>query len=212
MQLNKEFAELIGIIIGDGFVHRHDNSYRIGIVGNPKTDMDYFYKIQKLIWTVWQKEARIVKRERGLRMTFGSKRAFEDWSIGLKLSYGEGKCERITIPRIIADNWNLAKHTIRGIVDTDGSVFTANKLGTPNYPSIEITTSSYLLALQLKEILEKQDFRVAKIWQYKSKLSSRTTYKVPLNGYDNLAKWLEEIGFSNPNKLNRAISASKIKK
>ncbi len=174
--------------------------------------MDYFYKIQELIWKVWQKEARIVERERGLRMTFGSKRAFEDWRIGLKLPYGEGKCECITIPDIIANDWNLAKHTIRGIVDTDGSVFTADKPGSPNYPSIEITTSSYSLALQLKEILEKQDFRVAKIWKYKSKLSSRTTYKIPLNGYDNLAKWLKEIGFSNPNKLNRAISALKIKK
>jgi len=212
MQINKEFAELIGIIIGDGFVHRHNNSYRIGIVGNPKTDMNYFYKIQELIWKVWQKEVRITERERGLRMTFGSKRAFEDWTINLKLPYGEGKCERITIPNIIANDWNLAKNTIRGIVDTDGSVFTANKPGSPNYPSIEITTSSPALALQLKEILEKQCFRVAKIWKYKSKLSSRTTYKIPLNGYDNLAKWLEEISFSNPNKLNRAISALKIKK
>ena len=37
-------AELIGAIIGDGFIHRHKNSYRIGLVGNPITDKDYFEK------------------------------------------------------------------------------------------------------------------------------------------------------------------------
>ncbi|MBW2994157.1 LAGLIDADG family homing endonuclease, partial [Candidatus Woesearchaeota archaeon] len=104
-------------------------------------------------------------------------------------------------------DWRLAKHTIRGIADTDGSIFTANKHGSPNYPSIEITTSSYSLALQIRQILRQKDFRVAKIWSYKSKLSKRTTYKVPLNGKKNLAKWLKEISFSNPHKLKKALSA-----
>lgn len=123
------------------------------------------------------------------------------------MPYGEGKCERVKIPETIAVDWNLAKHTIRGIVDTDGRVFTANKPGVPNYPSIEITTSSYTLAMQIKQILTENGFRVANVWMYRSKLSRRITYKVPLNGRANLTRWVEEIGFSNPYKLTRAKKA-----
>ena len=207
MKINKELAELIGVIIGDGHIHRHNNSYRIGFTGSPITDKDYFKIVKKLIWNVWSKEVKIIKRARGLRITFGSKKVFEELVCDFGLPFGEGKCERVKIPERIAKDWRLAKHTIRGIVDTDGSIFTANKPGSLNYPSIEVTTSSYPLALQIRLILRQKGFRVAKIWSYKSKLSKRTTYKVPLNGKKNVAKWLKEIGFSNPYKLKRAIKA-----
>ena len=209
MKLTKKLAELVGIIIGDGHICRHKNSYRIGFTGNPKTDKSYFKLIKNLIWIVWRKQSKIVKRGRGLRITFGSKKVFEELVYDLGLPYGEGKCERVKIPETIAKEWKFVKWTIREIVDTDGSVFAVNKPGAKNYPSIEITTSSYSLATQLKQNLTQRKFRVAKIWQYKSKLSRRTTYKVPLNGRKNLAKWIKEIGFSNPNKLKKAISIIK---
>jgi len=40
-------------------------------------------------------------------------------------------------------------------------------------------------------------------------VGKRTTYKVPLNGRDNVRKWITEIGFSNPYKMDRAINALK---
>jgi len=61
--------------------------------------------------------------------------------------------------------------------------------------------------MQLREILIKNGFRFAKLWSYKSKNSKFKAYKIPLNGKLNLRKWLEEIGFSNPCKLERAINA-----
>ena len=202
-------AELIGAIIGDGFIHRHKNSYRIGLVGNPITDKEYFEKLKVLIKEVWHKEVKIVNRERGLRMTFGSKEVFYELVNELGMCYGKDKSENIQIPKEIIDNQKIVKDTIRGIVDTDGSIYTANKPGSLNYPSIEITTSSPVLAKQLKETLEKENFRVAKIWSYKSKLSKRTTYKVPLNGRENVRRWVSEIGFSNPYKMNRAMNVLK---
>jgi hypothetical protein len=99
------------------------------------------------------------------------------------------------------------QHCLRGILDTDGSIFTADKPGFPNYPSIEITTSSPKLAEQIRKVLINRGFHVANIWQYKSKLSKRVTYKVPLNGKANLRKWLAEIGVSNPQKLDKALKA-----
>jgi len=206
MEINEKLAEFIGIIIGDGFLDGKFGHYNIGIVGDPIKDKEYFQYIQSLIKEVCGKDVRIVHRARGLRITFGCKDMFLELTERYELPIGKGKCEKVIIPDIIANEWNLLKHTIRGIVDTDGSVFGANKPGVLQYPSIEITTSSIKLAHQLNKILCKVGFRVANVWKYKSKNSSIPSYKVPLNGQKNLRFWLKEIGFSNPTKLRKAES------
>jgi len=96
---------------------------------------------------------------------------------------------------------------VRGLFDTDGTVFVANKPGSPNYPTIELTTTSKPLASQVRMVLQKQGFRTTKIWSYRSKTSRKTAYKVGLNGRQNLQKWPSEIGFSNPRKYQRARAA-----
>jgi len=210
MKITPELAELVGALIGDGFIYNNFNKYRIGFTGNQINDKDYYKFLQNLILKVWNKEAKIKERWRGLRIVINSKEAVSFLINELKLPFGEGKCEKVSIPNIILNDWNLAKYTIRGIVDTDGSVFVAKKPGIDKYPSIEITTVSSKLALQLKNVLEKQGFRVAKIWAYQPKRKNRRiAYKVPLNGKKNIIKWINEIGFSNPYKLNRAIEAVK---
>lgn len=203
-KITPELAELIGVLIGDGYIYRSHRKYTVGFVGSPKTDREYYVKLQRLVFSVWNKKVQIKERENGLRITFNSKEIVSFLINDLGIPHGEGKCEKVIIPNKIINNWNLARHTIRGIVDTDGSIFTAKKPGSPNYPSIEITTTSHNLALQLRKILIKNGFNVAKIWKYKSKLSKRTAYKIPLNGRENIKRWLNSIGFSNPYKENRA--------
>lgn len=200
-------CELIGAIIGDGHIHMKNSKYYVGITGHIKNDKDYFNKLSELIYKIWDKNPQIKNRAYGLRLRFYSKEIVLRLINKFELPFNYGKCYRVKIPKKIAKDWNLSKHTIRGIVDTDGSIFTANKPGSPNYPSIEITTTSKALARQLKELLEYRGFRVAKIWSYKSKTSKNQAYKVALNGRKNLKKWIEEIGFSNPYKLNRALKA-----
>lgn len=97
-------------------------------------------------------------------------------------------------------------YTIRGIMDTDGTIFVSKKPGIERYPTIEITTTSKVLANQLRIILLRQGFRVGNIRESTSKLSTRVAYRVPLYGKENIRKWLNEIGFSNEYKLNRAIN------
>ena len=110
------------------------------------------------------------------------------------------------IPEIILKDWNLAKHTIRGIMDTDGTVFVSKKLWVEKYPTMEITTTSPTLAKQLRKILLQQGFKVGNIRASLSKLSVRIAYQVPLYGKENIRKWLDKIGFSNLYKRERAKS------
>jgi len=206
MEINKGVAELVGILIGDGYIYRKNHKYQIGFVGSPKTDREYFEKIKKLIFDEWNKESKIILRQNGLRIVINSKEISNFLINNLGLPYGKGKCEKVTIPPRIINNWDLVKYSIRGIMDTDGTIFVSKKLGIDRYPTMEITTTSPNLANQIREILLKRGFKLGNIRKSKSKLSKRVAYRVPLYGKENVKKWLNEIGFSNNYKLNRAIN------
>lgn len=199
-------CELIGVIIGDGHIHNKPPNYYVGITGHIKNSKEYFKVLSKMIHQVWGKKINAREGSGGLRIIIYSKNIVLRLTDFFDLPYNSGKCFKVKIPEKLINDWDNVKHVIRGIVDTDGSVFVSNKPGSPNYPSIEITTSSKLLADQIKTILSKHGFRVAKIWSYKSN-KNNNIYKVPLNGRQNLKKWIDEIGFSNPNKMKVAIEA-----
>lgn len=202
--MNIQFAELIGALIGDGFLEGTKGHYRFGLVGHPLDDREYYEYLSGLLFNVTGKPVKPVIRERGIRITVSNKTIFQELAFTYGIPIGKVKSATVKIPRHIYSFWGLSKHTIRGIADTDGSVFAVDKPGSPLYPSIEITTSSPVLAHQIRNILLSRGFKVANIWSYKSKKSVLTTYKIPLNGHANLAKWLEEIGFSNPTKRRKA--------
>ncbi len=98
MRLTKGIAELIGALIGDGYIYRSHRKYQIGFVGNPRTDLEYFRKLQKLIWTEWRKRSKIKLRERGIRIVINSKEICYFLINNLKIPYGNGKCEKVQIP------------------------------------------------------------------------------------------------------------------
>lgn len=199
-QISKDLAEFIGIIIGDGYIYHKTNHYVIGIVGSPKTDAGYFLKIQKLIFNLFNLQAKFKKRERGLRLVFNSKGIFYFLTKTLNLPYGKGKGSQIQIPKEFCQNKEFVSHTLRGIFDTDGTIFTSNKKGVPLYPCIELTTTSLNLAEQVKKLLIKKGFRVAGVRKYKYKHSKLISNKVSLYGQNNMTQWSQNIGFSNPIK------------
>ncbi len=204
MRLSKELAEIIGVYLGDGYIYRKNRKYQIGFVGNPITDKEMFDNLQKLILKEWNKKTKIKFRERGLRLVFDSKEICNFLIDALGLPHGKGKCEKVFIPQIIFNNWDLAKYTIRGIMDSDGTIFVSKKPGIEKYPTMEITTTSLKLAEQLRQILLSKNFRVANIRKSISKTSKLPAYRVPLYGKKNIEKWLNGIGFSNKYKENRA--------
>jgi DNA-binding transcriptional regulator WhiA len=203
-------AELIGVIIGDGHIYRKNRKYQIGIVGNSKTDLGYFEKLKKLISAEWNKEVKIkpVHGTNAIRIVFDSKEICNFLINDMNIYHGRGKCQKVKIPKEIYENWDLAKHTVRGIFDTDGSIFVSKKPGIEKYPCMEITTTSKNLVYQLKSLLNKNRFRVAlRIEKRKNpNPNALPSYRLALNGKENLKKWIEEISFTNPYKLNRALN------
>src|SRR3989338_2230444 len=134
MKLTKGIVELIGALIGDGYIYQKNHKYQRGLVGNPATDKKYLETLKQLILEEWKKNVKIKLRSKAIRIVFDSKEIY---------------C-----------NWDLARYSIRGIVDTDGSVFVSKKPRIENYPCIEITTTSKSLIDQLRNLLNERGFRV----------------------------------------------------
>lgn len=198
--------ELVGAIIGDGHIHKKRPKYYFGLTGNKITDWEYFYHLSGLIKKTWNKNAKVFESGRGLRIRIYSKAVVERLTNVFSIPYNSGKCYSVSIPEDFLNDFSACKYIIRGIADTDGSVFVSDKPGSPNYPSLEITTVSETLAIQLRQLLLSNGFRVTNLRHHPSKRGV-VAYKVCLYGKANLVKWLAEIGFSNPVKLAKALNA-----
>jgi len=199
-------AELIGALIGDGYISLACKKYIVGFTGHPEGDVEYYKYLANLIEIVWGKKIIAKVRLRGLRMKLYSKEVCNHLVAEVGLVAGDKKAYSAKIPEYILINWDLLKHTIRGFADTDGSVFCSKKPGVEKYPAIELNTCSLVLAGQLREALLGHGFRVANLRSCSSVLSNHLCYKVCLHGKKNLAKWMDEIGFSNPTKRLKALS------
>ena len=203
----KQLCELVGIIIGDGCIsicYDTKPHYIVEVCGNSKTESDYItYHVAALFEEFTGKRPVSYYHQRALRVRTQKRILFDILTKELEMKPGR-KAKTVTIPKgIMKLGWGYIKHTIRGIADTDGSIFVADKPGSPSYPSIEITTISEDLAKQLYLLLKGQGFRATKR-NFKARHQS-TTYKIGLNGYEMIKKWYEEIGFSNFHKNQKII-------
>lgn len=202
---SKKLAEFIGVLIGDGYLYNNKNQHTIGVVGNPRTDMEYFHKIQNLIFVLFNLQTKIKVGGRGLRLVFGSKGVFNFITKVVGLEYGKNKGQRVKIPHFFIKENEFITDVIRGVFDTDGTIFTSDKKGLKQYPCIELTTTSISLAEQVKRILSSENFRVAGVRKYKYKHSFLISNKVSLYGKKNILLWFKKIGFSNPLKQNKLL-------
>ena len=199
-RLNYNLAELVGVIIGDGSIlyNKEKRIYRLEIAGNATEDIEYFNKLKEIINKISlsknRAKIRFRKHKLGKSITlYINNKNFIKYLIQkLKLPSGK-KTFSIKIPQKFL-NWNVSKHILRGIFESDGSIyFSKSKLiKYPNYPRIEIKTSSKNLKKQIVKLLEQNNFKV----QTLDSNSDKTT-KIYISGDIMLNKWVKEIGVSS---------------
>ncbi len=202
MIMNERIAELIGAIIGDGCIRYKLNmhQYYIEIVGDRIKEREYFNYLTNIIAEELGLTAHIHIIGRGLRLKFYSKEFLEYLVHSLKMSYNKNKGPNISIPSQILENESFLKSCLRGIFDTDGSVFLANKGYRNDYLTLEINTTSSALAHQLKEILSSK-YRIGFCKHQRG--NYLPLFKIALNGEKMVRKWFEEIGSSNQKHIER---------
>lgn len=207
-KLTSELAEFIGILAGDGHVTFNTRQNKILITGNLKTDLNYLKSyVKNLIETLFNIEPYFTyRKDRNAFVVYFYSKEIVDFI--KQLGFYKLKSD-IKIPPSIYQDCLKMQRFVRGLFDTDGSIFVSDKKGAPDYPCIELTTISKHLGILTANFLRNQGFRVPKIRSYKYKHSNNISYKVSLYGWENLSKWIAEIGFSNRYKLKRALEYQK---
>lgn len=189
------FYEIIGIMIGDGCVlyYPEKSVYGIEISGNVDEEKEYFELISSFLEKMFEKKPRISikysSKGRCLKLVLWGKSIAEYF---IKIGISPRKTYTAKIPASLL-MWNKSKHIIRGLFETDGSLYfsySKTKGLYPTYPRLEIKTVSLDLAKQLYYLLKQRFFHV-------QLRKTESTYCVYVSGVKMLDKWVKEIGFTN---------------
>lgn len=199
MKLNECLCELVGAFIGDGHFGRYGkrrNQWLVGFVGH--IDLDYDY-LKNKIYLVIKKHfsdtnPRIYKRpkENTVRVIVYSKEIVE-FLLSLGFKFGN-KSKTAFLPNKLIHNNIQLKYIIRGLFNTDGSIFfDKRKTYSQPYPRICLNLNNPQLINQT-HLLLKERFSI----------NSRMNFdhsRIQINGRKNVLIFQDKIGFSNERHL-----------
>ena len=198
MKFDKNLAEFVGIMLGDGYIS-YPKLPIIKISLNSITDKDYLTFVHDLLTGLFNTKIKIRhrKNENTSNLFIFNKKLIEELinEVGLVPS---PKWNRAKIPDwILCDKFK--KFVLRGYFDTDGCVVRTNNNGTI-YPRLEMKISPSPMQDQFVAILKGIGFNFGVYDIGKGKV------RIQINGKKGLKKWSDEIGFSNKKHKDKCNS------
>ncbi len=192
-RLSEPMAELIGATLGDGNVY-DKRPYYVEYTGDPIRDDCYFrHVLIPIVNDEISKNPRLFVRDLGLRFRIFSK-SFVDWLKELGIPAGEAKGVA-EAPESITSNKSLMRRCVRGVHDTDGSVyFDLRPAYLTPYPRIELHMKNVGLVNQVSGFFDDVGIPYCYVG---------TKNSLETSGIDALRRFLQRIGFSNQHHLNR---------
>lgn len=195
ISLSKELAELIGALIGDGFIGNYNKKYIIHYTGDKILDKQYFKKLQYMYKSIEKNiNPLIFINSYRMDLRIHCKDLFLMLKNRFNIPVGV-KCYTVTIPKeILNANKEIVNACIRGIFDTDGGViFDKRKSYTRPYMRISLQMMSIDLIRQIHYILQEQGIN--------SRVSNNGT-RIQING-KYCKNFIDKIGFSNIRHLKK---------
>jgi len=212
---DKNSAELVGLSFGDGsFIPRKDKrTRRFQLRGDRTEDRDHYEQriiplFNKIVMSpLFKREVSTVEDKKN--NSYGI--ALESSKIEKKLSYlgiPLGEKEELIVPRWIKNNKQYTLKFLRGLFDTDGSVYCEKNYSLKNpikYTKIKtsITNTSkelirevnrLLNALKIKHLLKKNSSKES---------NKKDEYKIVVDGGINVKQWFKVIGSKNPKHITK---------
>lgn len=193
--ISEKLAEFTGIILGDGGITK----YQVTITLHNKDDKEYTKFVTALIKNLFKVTPKIYKHKKYSAHNIVVSRkelvAFCTERLGLKI--GNKIKQKIDIPLWILKNKKLRIACIRGLIDTDGSIFdhtykVNNK--TYRYKKLAFTSASKPLVTSVFSILKK-DVEVS------PRISRERD--VWLDRVSDVEKYISRVGSHNPKHLRR---------
>ncbi len=187
-----ELAEFMGIMIGDGGM----STYHIAITLNATDDAQYIEFVTNLVERLFGVRPKILKRKdkNAVAITVARKLLVE-YLTTLGLPIGNKVKQNITVPSWIMKNHDYARACMRGLIDTDGSIFThkyVSKRKVYAYKKISFSSASPTLLRAVHTILTQNGVE-ANVAKTNVRIDSRAS----------VTKFFSCIGTSNPKHLKR---------
>ena len=210
-KISKGLAEFYGAMIGDGCLSKYFSNYdkkeKFCVLLTGHTHDEPYYR--KTIRPIFQKEfgingcIRFKKKDNVVRFETISKRIFLFF---VNLGFPVGLKGNLSIPNQIMEDETLALCCVRGIFDTDGSVYNryskkyANHSKKYNYKNIEIKMIARTTIEQIKIILENHNIKTSKIRIHKN------SYVLNIHNQDSIKQFFEEVKPSNKYHTERYLN------
>ncbi len=196
---SEELAEFYGIMLGDGNSTKikdyKKGTYMIRIVGDHRYDKDYLINyVGSLIKTLFDIEIKY-GRFKETNAIFIQVHSAELIQFLEELGFKPGNKikNRLEIPKWIFDNPLYLKRCVRGLIDTDGSIFRMSKKD-KNLLRISFTNYNPKLISGCQNAFTSLGFHPSKIISKKQFFISKK---------EDIEKYLREIGFSNSKHIYR---------
>lgn len=193
--VSEKLAELTGVILGDGGITK----YQITITLHNKDDKAYTKFVTALLKDLFGVTPKIYKHKKynAHNIVISRKELVIFCTEKLGLKIGNKIKQKIDIPSWILKKKKLRIACVRGLIDTDGSIFdhiykVNNK--TYRYKKLAFTSASKPLVTSLFTILKKDIGVFPRISRERD---------VWLDRYKDVQKYMSYIGSHNPKHLRR---------
>ena len=208
--MEEDIAEIIGNVVGDGsLVKMNDGKIRFQLRGHLLEDKDHYDNFivptfnQKIAMPLTGRNVGILKYTKRNSYGIGSEsKSIAKFLRDLGISLGTKR--ELSIPDWIKSDKKLSIAFLRGLMDTDGSVY-FNKRYTEINPKfqkvirIELGSTSGRLIQDVYTLMRSLGFKTELIKPYeKKKVNERTLFRIRIGNKRDIAKWISEIGFRNP--------------
>jgi len=197
---DEKLAEMVGVVLGDGHVHTYKKGkkvrvYCIRIAGDSKKDKEYHVNYLKplcqSIFNLKVKE-RVLSNKNGRYLDMYSKELVIFFN-KMGIPSGNKIINQSTIPLWIKENKEYLKSCLRGLIDTDGSIFRMSNRD-KNLLRISFTNHNMTLLTDTRNSFIKLGYNPSKIMRKHHFFISRQ---------DEIKKYLKEVGFANKRHITR---------
>lgn len=149
LKKNGNLAELMGVVLGDGHIHKHDRCDSLRIVGDARK-MGFIRRSAQLIYLVLEKRPKVAKRKssNGVNITLYEKNIAKRLNIppGARAGY------KFRLPIWLEKNKNHKIRFLRGLYEAEGSL--CHSLATYTHKFIFTNMNQHLLDLVARLVRE----------------------------------------------------------
>ncbi len=182
-------AEFMGIVFGDGGIN---NDWQLVISLNSLTDREYSDYILKLIYDLFHIKAAIRKRpNQNTLVIVCSSTSLVDFLVEQGAVKGNKITKQIDIPNWVSSNSLYSKFFVRGLIDTDGCLYThKHKCKGKEYMNIGLCFTSFSENLTSSVAIVLKKFNIVPHVK-------ENNHRIYLYSRQAVVKYLKSFGSSN---------------